>query len=187
MMEIAAASAASAVAAADSDAESGVDEHLGPCPPQGALDVDTCEAFDASDNLDMRSDVGVFRLVKRSHQQSGCRKKGQMELALWSFGGDDTASTPAPPAVDHSLLDFAAGDVSFDSSPFDANMNVSMHAEGQHFFQPPGSGTGNHRFHDEDIQRAAGVALEEGQDGSGYLLVNADGSINNIRDTTHRW
>ena len=35
MMEIAAASAASAVTAADSDAESGVDEHLGPCPSEG--------------------------------------------------------------------------------------------------------------------------------------------------------
>ncbi len=61
--------------------------------------------------------------------------------------------------------------------------NVSAHAEGQHFLQPPGSWTGNYRFHDEEIQRAAGVALEEGQDGSGHSLVNADGSLRSINDT----
>ncbi len=155
--------------------------------PEWELDVDTCEAFDEFDNLDRRPDVGVNQMVERSRQQAGCIKKDSMKLALWSFGGDDTASTPALPAVDHSLLGSAAGDASFDSPPFDANMNVSMHAEGQHFLQPPGSWTGNHRFHDEDIQRAAGVALEEGQDGSGHLLVNADGSINDTADTTHRW
>ena len=58
-----------------------------------------------------------------------------------------------------------------------------MHAEGQHFLQPPGSWTGNYRFHDEEIQRVAGVALEEGQDGSGHSLVNADGSRRSINDT----
>ncbi len=110
-----------------------------------------------------------------------------MKLTLWSSGGDDTASTPALPAVDHSLLGSAASDASSDSPPFDANPNVSMHATGQRFLQSPGSWTGNYRLHDEDIQRVADMTLEEGQDGSGHLLVNADGSINATANTTHRW
>ena len=93
--------------------------------------------------------------------------------------GQDVDNSPRPKSARSSSSD--------DLPPFDADANVSMHAEGQHFLQPPGSWTGNYRFHDEDIQRVAGVALEEGQDGSGHLLVNADGSINDTADTTHRW
>ena len=81
------------------------------------LNVDTCEAFDEFDNLDRRLYVGVIQMVERSQQQAGCIKKDSMKLALWSFGGDDTASTPALPAVDHSSLGSAAGNASFDLPP----------------------------------------------------------------------
>ena len=173
------------------------------------LDVDTCEAFEEFRNLGRHQDVSVIQTFERFLQQAGCSKKDQTKLALWSFlgddtapspvkfvsavdhapqgsaaGGADTAPTPALPAVDHSLLGPAAVDTSPDLPPFDANANVSAHAEGQRYLQPPGSWTGNYRFHDQEIQRAAGVALAEGQDGSGHPLVNADGSLHTTADTS---
>ena len=63
--------------------------------PGWELNVDTCEVFDEFDNLDRRLYVGVIQMVERSQQQAGCTKKDSMKLVLWSFGGDDTASTPA--------------------------------------------------------------------------------------------
>ena len=56
----------------------------------------------------------------------------------------------------------------------DETTNVSLHAEGGHFgtqLEPPST------FEAEDYQRAAGVALGEGQNGMGTPLVNGDGSL----------
>ncbi len=75
VMDIAAASAASAVTAADSDAESGVDEHLGQFSPELELNVNTCEAFEEFGNLERHQDVGVIQMVERSPQQAGCSEK----------------------------------------------------------------------------------------------------------------
>ena len=90
--------------------------------------------------------------------------------------GQDVDNSPRPKSARSSSSD--------DLPPCDADVNVSAHAEGQHYLQPPGSWTGNYRFHDEEIQRAAGVALAEGQDGSGHPLVNADGSLHTTADTS---
>ncbi len=89
--------------------------------------------------------------------------------------GQDVDNSPRPKSARSSSSD--------DLPPCDADANVSVHAEGQRSVQPPGSWTGTHQFHDEDRQRVAGVALEEGQDGSGHSLVNADGSRRSIKDT----
>ena len=56
----------------------------------------------------------------------------------------------------------------------DETTNVSLHAEGGHFgtqLEPPST------FEAEDYQRAAGVALGEGQNGMGTPLVNGDGTV----------
>ena len=60
-------------------------------------------------------------------------------------------------------------------TPLPAEDNIAMHAEGGHFERNL-CATG-FSFEDRDRDRAAGLALSEGQDGEGRTMFNSDGSL----------
>jgi len=66
----------------------------------------------------------------------------------------------------------------------DPESNVAMHSEGGHFQTEIGSGCS---FADLDEEMAAAVALQEGQNGMGEKLFNADGSLRVHRLGTVSW